>query len=172
MRPDDARATAAADHRALRRVAIAVAVGIALAVSAVAFGTTHERDVGAGSPAGTVRAFLIDTGVDHYGVDGCRYLTVQARRRLQRAPSHPSCAIALSQRQLRLGGRVIDDEGAVKALDYRSEQDRTRALVTVSGNGASLSFGLRRATAGERAEFRPPPTGWRIDSGISGLAGW
>jgi hypothetical protein len=44
--------------------------------------------------------------------------------------------------------------------------------VTVSAGGASLTFGLHRATATELAEFQPPPTGWRIDAGVEGLAGW
>jgi hypothetical protein len=44
--------------------------------------------------------------------------------------------------------------------------------VTVSAGGASLTFGLHRATATELAEFQPPPTGWRIDSGVEGPAGW
>jgi hypothetical protein len=172
-RPDETRPTAAADRRAVRRGAIVVAIFLLLAASAVAFGAAHSRDDHAGSPIGTVRSFLIDTAIDHNGVFGCRYLTVGASRRLQDAQSpHPSCEIALWHRQLRLGGRTIDDEAAVKALSYRAEQHGADARVTVSADGASLTFGLHRATAGERAEFQPPPTGWRIDSGVEGLAGW
>jgi hypothetical protein len=157
----------------MRATAIVVALAALLAASAVAFGTTHERDTHPGSPAGTVRSFLIATAIDHNGVAGCRYLTVEAQRRVEDAQSpHPSCEIALSHRELGLGGRTLLNEAAVKALSYRTQQQGTRARVTVSTDGASLTFGLRRATATERAEFQPPPTAWRIDSGVEALAGW
>jgi hypothetical protein len=170
---DERRATAAADRRAMAVTAFVVTAAALFAVTAVAFGTTHQRDIHAGSPVGTVRSFLVDAAVDHYGVDGCRYLTTAAQRRLEDAQSpHPSCEIALSHRQLTLGGREIATEAAVKALGFRAQQDGTRAIVTVSGHGGSLTFRLRRATAPERAEFQPPPTGWRIDSGVDGLTGW
>jgi hypothetical protein len=171
--PDEVRQTAAGERRAVRRTAIAVAIAAVLAAGAVTVGTALGRDSQAGTPTGTVRSFLIDTAVDHNGVEGCRYLTLEARRRVQDAQRpHPSCEIALSHRQLTLGGRTLDDEAAVKALSYRVQQQGTRARVTVSGHGAALTFGLRRATATELAEFQPPPTGWRIDSGVEGLAGW
>jgi hypothetical protein len=171
--PDELRSQATAERRAVRTGAIAVAVAVLLAAGAVAFGTARGRDTQAGSPVGTVRSFLIGTAIDHNGVDGCRYLTVEARRRLQDAQSpHTSCEIALSHRQLTLGGRTLDNEAAVKALSYRGQQHGPDARVAVSANGASLTFGLHRATAGEVAGFQPPPTDWRIDSGVQGLAGW
>jgi hypothetical protein len=171
--PDEVRAHTGADRRAVRRGAIAVVVLLVLAASAVAVGTALSRDRVAGTPIDTVRSFLIDTAIDHNGVFGCRYLTVEAQRRLQDAQTpHPSCEIALSHRQLTLGGRTLDTEAAVKGLSYRAVQSGGRARVTVSANGASLTFGLRRATASEKAEFQPPPTDWRIDSGAGGLAGW
>lgn len=157
----------------MRRTAIAVAIAVVMAVSAIAIGTARGRDSHGGSPAGTVRSFLIDTAIDQDGVGACSYLTVASRRRLQDAQTpHQSCEIALSHRQLRLGGRTLGDEAAVKALSYRVWQQGTRARVTVSADGGSLSFGLRRATATELAEFQPPPTGWRIDSGVDELEGW
>jgi hypothetical protein len=161
------------DRRAVRRTAIVLAIALLLVASAVAYGTVRGRDTHAGSPVGTVRSFLIVTAIDHNGVVGCRYLTVEESHRLQVAqPAHPSCAIALTARRLTLGGRTLDDEAAVKRLTYRSRQSGDRATVTVSGNGGSITFGLRRATASERAEFQPPATDWRIDSGVDGLAGW
>jgi hypothetical protein len=170
---DEVRANATTERRAVRVTAMVVGLTALLAASAVAFGTARERDTHAGSPAGTVRSFLIATAIDHNGVVGCRYLTVEASRRLEDAQRpHPSCEIALSHRQLTLGGRTLDDEAAVKALSYRVQEQGTRARVTVSGDGAALTFGLRRATGTELAEFQPPPTGWRIDSGVEGLAGW
>jgi hypothetical protein len=171
--PDGDRATAAADRRVTALTALVVAAAALFAVTAVAFGTTHGRDTRAGSPIGTVRSFLIDTAVDANGVDGCRYLTVAEQRRLEDAQSpHPSCEIALSHRQLTLGGRTLATEAAVKALGFSAQQNGADARVTVSANGSSLPFGLRRATASELAEFQPPQTGWRIDSGVDGLAGW
>ena len=153
----------------MRRTANAVV----MAVSAMAIGTARGRDSHDGSQAGTARSFPIDTAIDQDGVDACRLLTVASRRRLQDAQTpHQSCEIALSHRQLRLGGRTLGDEAAVKALCYREWQQGTRARVTVSADRGSLTFGLRRAAATELAEVQRPPTGWRIDSGVDELEGW
>jgi hypothetical protein len=168
-----APAGTAATRRAVRHTALFMAATAVLAVSAVALGTAIGRDSDAGSPASTVRAFLIDAAVEHNGVVACRYLTPHALRRvLDVEPPHSSCETSLSFRRLTLGGRLIDQESAVKALKYRVEQRGGRARVTVSGDGAAHSFGLRRATATELDEFQRPPTPWRIDSGVDGLAGW
>jgi hypothetical protein len=119
-----------------------------------------------------VRDFLIVAAVDRNSVVACRYLMAHAVRRVQNVElPQPSCEIALSAARLRLGSRLIDQESAVKGLTYRVEQRGARARVTVSANGATLAFGLRRATATERDEFQAPPTLWRIDSGVERLVG-
>lgn len=170
---DAARTGATAARRAVRRTALVVAATAVLAVSAVALGTALGRDTGAGSPAGTVRDFLIVAAVDRNSVVACRYLTAHAVRRVDNVElPHTPCEIALSAARLRLGGRLVEQESAVKGLAYRVEQRGTRAVVTVSADdGAALTFGLRRATATERDEFQAPPTPWRIDSGVERLVG-
>jgi hypothetical protein len=169
---DGAPTGAASARRAVRRTALVIAATAVLAVSAVALGTALGRDTGAGSPAGTVRDFLIVAAVDRNSVGACRYLTARAVRRVENVePPHTSCEIALWAARLRLGSRLIDQESAVKGLTYRAEQRGERARVTVSGDGSALTFGLRRATATERDEFQAPPTPWRIDSGVERLVG-
>jgi hypothetical protein len=170
---DGAPTGATAARRAVRRTALVIAATAVLAMSAVALGTALGRDTRAGSPTGTVRDFLIVAAVDRNSVVACRYLTAHAVRRVENVePPHTSCEIALSAARLRLGGRVIDQESAVKGLTYRVEQRGTRAGVTVSADdGAALTFGLRRATATERDEFQAPTTLWRIDSGVERLVG-
>jgi hypothetical protein len=167
---DGAPARGAAGRRALRRTALVIGAAAVLAVSAVALGTADGRDSGAGSPAGTVRDFLTVAAVDSNSVDACRYLTSHAVRSVQDVePPDTSCEIALWAARLRLGGRLIDQESAVKRLSYRVEQNGARARVTVSADGAALTFGLRRATATELDEFQAPQTRWRIDSGVDEL---
>jgi hypothetical protein len=168
-----APAGTAATRRAVRQTLLLMVATAVLAVSAVALGTLLDQDTDTAYPAGTVRAFLVTAAVDHNGVVACRYLTPHALRQLQRAlPPDTSCEAALSFQRLRLGGRLIDQESDVKGLAYRVEQRGGRARVTVSVDGAARSFELRTATATERDEFQPPPTQWRIDSGVEGLAGW
>jgi hypothetical protein len=161
---------AAGQRRAVRQTALLMAGTAALAVSAVALGTAIGRDTGAGSPAGTVRAFLTEAAIENNGVAACRYLTSDAVRRLAAVePRDTSCENALRSARLTLGGRLIEQESALKALDYRVEQSGERARVTVSGNGAARSFTVRRATASELDEFQPPPTRWRVDGGVNAL---
>jgi hypothetical protein len=169
---DLAPSNSAGQRRAVRQTVLLMAGTAALAVSAVAFGTALDRDTGAASPAGTVRGFLIEAAIQNNGVVACRYLTPEAVRSLAAAePPDTSCESALWSARLMMGGRLIDQESAVKGLSYRVEQRGERARVTVSGNGAARTFTLRRATASELDDFRPPPTPWRIDSGVDGLLG-
>ena len=70
---------------------------------------------------------------------------------------------------LRLGHEQITAEAQIKRLSYRvCKQDR-HAVVTVSANGGSEVFLLRRGTAKELGEFDEPPTPWRIYSGVSAV---
>jgi hypothetical protein len=161
---------AAWQRRAVRQTALLMAGTAALAVGAVALGTALDHDTGAATPEGTVRSFLMEAAIENNGVVACRYLTSGAVRRLAAVePRDTSCENALRAARLTVGGRLIEQESALKALDYRVEQSGERARVTVSGNGAARSFMVRRATASELDEFQPPPTHWRVDGGVNAL---
>jgi hypothetical protein len=156
--------------RPLRRTGLALAVVAVLAVATVMLAAATSADSGAGSPAATLRSFLINASVDQAGVEACRYLNPHARAQLERAePPHTSCEIALSAARLRLGDENVDSEAAVKGLSYRVEQQGDVARVTVGAHGAERAFTLRKATSQERDEFRAPPTSWRVDSGVDAL---
>jgi hypothetical protein len=167
---DAERTAPAIARRAVRRAAILAALAALLAVGGVALGRSLAPNDAEASPAGTVRAFLTDAVIERNGVVACRYLTPAARQRVEATTSpKPSCSIALMFARLRLGGRSIAQESAVKQLDYRVEEHGGRARVTVAAGAAGESFGLRRATADELREFQAPPTHWRIDSGVDRL---
>jgi hypothetical protein len=157
---------------ALRTATVLVALAALIVVGCVALGTAHGRENREATPAGTVRAYLTDAVIDRNGVEACKFLTPAARQRLEDLTTpHPSCAIALSSARLRAGGQSVRQESALKELDYRGEEHGTRAWVSVGTGTARQTFGLRRATPGELREFTPPPTHWRIDSGVDGLLG-
>jgi hypothetical protein len=157
------------DRRALRRTLIAFAATAAIAVGAFAGASAFTHDDGSGTPAHTVRDFLIDAVADRDGFDACDYLT---RRSVQQVlatePRGMSCEAAVaSYARLTLAGERIDTEAAVKALTYRAvRQSDGSERVTVSWHGESRSFVLQRATHRELVEFGAPPTPWRIDSGL------
>lgn len=156
--------------RALRIGAVLVALTALLVVGSVTLGTALGREDREASPAGTVRAFLTEAVIDRNGVVACRYLTPRARQLVEATTSRgASCAIAMSASALRLGGRNIIQESSLKRLDYRVDERGGRAQVTVGRGAAAQSFSLRRATPAELREFQPPPTHWRIDSGVQDL---
>jgi hypothetical protein len=147
------------ERRALRRTVLAFA---AVAASTFAITTAVGQDTNPGTPADTVRDFLIDAVAEDDGFGACRYLTgheMHAVRMLE--PRGTSCEAALST--ARLGS--VDPESAIKHLAYHVEQRRDRARVTVAGH----TFELRPATRRELTEFMAPPTPWRIDSGAAAL---
>lgn len=158
------------DRHAMRRTLLVLAAAGALVVSAFTVATTETGGADAASPEGTVRGFLIAAVVDRGGVGACRYLTGHAVRELDAVePRDTSCEAALSSARLRLGDEWLNQESSVKRLSYSVEQRGARAWVTVSTDGAARTFGLRKAGPRERAEFLPPPTPWRIDSGVDAL---
>ena len=166
------RPSPASQRRAVRRTATLPALAAAVAVGAVVGGIALGKGDAEATPAGTVRAFLTSAVVQNNGVAACRYLTTGAGRRVTE-PTAPEagCHITLSSVHLRLGGRSIAAESALKTLDYRVEQRGAQARVTVAAGGSAVTFGLREATAAELSEFRAPPTPWRIDSGVERLVG-
>jgi hypothetical protein len=155
--------------RYLRRTVLAFAVMVALAAGAFIAADVARHDTGAGSPAGTVRDFLITAVTDRDGTDACTYLTADAVRELAFAEPDTECPTALAPAHLTLGGEALADGASVKGLAYHVRQSGGRAWVTVSAHGATHTFTLRRATAEERAEFDPPDTPWRIDTGVDAL---
>jgi hypothetical protein len=76
----------------------------------------------------------------------------------------------LATTRLTLGRERVDDEAEVKDLDYRVTQHGGRTDVTVSADGAAMTFALRRANRAELAAAGAPATPWRIDSRIDRLA--
>ncbi len=160
------------ERRTVRRLGILAALALLLAVSGVVLTAAFGRNDHDASAAGTVRAFLIDTAVDGDGVAGCRYLTPAERRHVETtAPPDASCEIALLPATLRLGGRTVATEAAIKRLDYSVHLTGALDSVTVRAPGAAagMTIGLRRATAAEMGEFQAPPTQWRIESGATQL---
>ncbi|WP_028062432.1 hypothetical protein [Solirubrobacter soli] len=134
-----------------------VAVALAFAVAVVA----HADQRGPlSTPQGTVRSFLTDAVVDHDPVDACGYLTPRARKSFE--PGQDCASLFASAR---LDG-VISDRGLAR-LTYRVTADGSARVVHAGGR----SFVLLPASPEALAEFHAPPTDWRIDSGIAGLAG-
>jgi hypothetical protein len=109
------------------------------------------------SPRGTVRGFLGDV-VDNDGVSACRYLTGRARGE----SAGGSCQAFIGAVSLRLGGHAITSAAQLDRLTYATRGH----TVTVGGR----RFVLTRATPAARAEFLPPPTPWRIASGVGRLS--
>ena len=160
------------ERRTVRRLGILAALTLVLALSGVVLTAAFGRDDHEASPAGTVRGFLINAAIDGNSVAGCRYLTPAERQHAEAtAPPDASCEIALLPASLRLGGQPIATEAALKRIDYGVDEHGDRASVTarLPGSAAGVTFGLRRATAGEMSEFQAPPTQWRIDSGVTQL---
>ena len=134
-----------------------VAVALAFAVAVVA---RADQDHPLVSPQATVRSFLTDAVVDHDPVDACGYLTPRARKSFEPGQD---CASLFASAQL--DGVASDD--ALARLTYRVTADGSARIVHVAG----LTFVLRPASAEARSEFHAPPSDWRIDSSVAGLAG-
>ncbi len=139
--------------------AAAVALLVPLAVTSVARAPLRPG----ADPRGTVRGFL-GAVVDRDGVGACRYLTAGARRSFERRGA--TCEDFFGESELRLGGHGFTSDGSLAALTFASHG----RVVTVSWHGHVMRFALDPASARERTEFQPPPTPWRIASGVSRLA--
>jgi len=153
------------DRLALLMFTLAALVAIVTVPAAIAV----SRDSHAGTPAGTVRGFLVDT-LDSDGFGACQYLGPSGVRAV-RAMAQPNtdCEAVLPWARLRLGPDDVDTEAAVKALGFDVRESATRATVTVTAAGASHTFELRRATSAELDAYGAPPTPWRIDGGVATL---
>lgn len=126
------------------------------------------RENESGTPVHTVRDFLIVAVVDHDGVDACRYLTPHATRQaIATQPPNTTCSLALSSARLVLGSDNVRNEAAVKRLTYNVRQQGDRAWVSVSADGATRTFVLRKATANQLVGYDLPHSSWRIDSGVA-----
>ena len=156
----------------LRRTLLLFGVTAATAVAAFAGAAAFTHDDGSGTPEHTVRDFLVAAVAERNGSVACGYLTRRTLREVRAAePRGMSCVTALAASpHLTLGRESVDTEAEVKALTYRAEREAGgRSRVTVSADGDSRTFVLRRATRRELVEYAAPPTPWRIDSGIRGL---
>jgi hypothetical protein len=164
------QAMRSSDRQVMRRTLLVLAAAAVLAVSAFALAAAKTGGAAAASPEGTVRGFLIEAVVNRGGVRACRYLTGGAVRALAAVePPDTSCEVALSSARLTLGDERPNQESSIKRLAYSVEQRGARTWVTVSADGAAQTFGLRKSSARELTEFQPPPTPWRIDSGVDVL---
>jgi hypothetical protein len=158
------------ERRAVRMTVIAFAVTAVVAVAALAAAGAVTHDDDSGSPQHTVRDFLVSAVVDQEGLAACPYLTDYALQSVRAfEPRGMSCVTAMASAGLTLGGERVDAESEVKALSYRTERRGKGVRVTVSTGGAAQTFVLLPATRTELGEFDPPPTQWRIDSGIDAL---
>jgi hypothetical protein len=158
------------DRRAVRRAVLGFAAVAVIAVGAFLGARAVARNLDPGTPASTVRDFLITTVADRDGVDACRYLTPHATRQVAAdEPRDTPCPAALEFARLTLGRGTVRLESTIKGLSYRVEKRGDRSQVTVEADGAARTFELRKATASELAEFEAPPTPWRIDSGVVAL---
>lgn len=164
------QAPTARDRRAVRTTVIVFAVTAVVAVAALAAAAAVTHDDDSGSPQHTVRDFLVSAVVDQEGLVACPYLTDHALQRVRAfEPRGMSCVTAMASAGLTLGGERVDAESEVKALSYRTERRGQQVRVTVSTGDAAHTFVLLPATRTEMDEFSPPPTQWRIDSGIDAL---
>jgi hypothetical protein len=155
------------ERLATRRAIIAFVVMAAIAVAAFLGARAVARDDGAGTPAHTVRDFLVAAVAQHNGVGACRYLTLQAVREVAAAePRDTPCQAALAFARLSLDGRDVRLESTIKGLAYAVDERGDRARVTVGTGRTARAFVLRRATRQERIAFQAPPTPWRIDAGV------
>ena len=158
------------DRRAVRMALLALGAAVVFAAGAFAVSVAGGDEVENGSPQDTVRDFLVTSVVDGDGVDACGFLTPGAARSLRAVePRDVTCHEALARTRLTLGGEHVDDEAEVKGLDYRVTQHGGRARVTVSVDGAAMTFTLRRANDAEDGVAGVPPTPWRIDSRVDQL---
>jgi FlaG/FlaF family flagellin (archaellin) len=159
------------DRRAVRKLIIAFAALVAVALAAVVASVAGGHDVQEPTPRDTVRDFLITSVVNSDGVDACGYLTAHAMRELAKVePRDTTCHQALSDTRLALGGERVDTQAQVKGLGWSVSEHGGRARVTVSADGSAATFLLRHATRAELAEGDAPPTPWRIDSGVDRVA--
>jgi hypothetical protein len=154
-----------------RLVVVAIVAVSLAALTFVVLIIRWNRDSPIATPEGTVRSFLIWGVVDHNGFEACRYLTRAAvlESHALGYAQDADCQAMFDTASLRLGSVQIAEESQVKRLSYRVSQKDRHAEVTVTGDGASRMFLLRRGTAEELDEFNEPPTPWRIDSGVSAL---
>jgi hypothetical protein len=158
------------DRRAVRTALTALAATAIVAVAAFLGARAVARDVDTGTPAHTVRDFLVTALAERNGVHACAFLTPRAEAEIAAAePRDTPCEAAMEFARLSLGSRTVRLESTIKGLSYRAEQRGARAWVTVSSGGAQRTFALRRATRRELVEFQAPPTDWRIDSGAAAL---
>ena len=144
---------------------IVVIFALGTFLTADALGRENES----GTPAHTVRDYLVVAVVDHDGVDACRYLTPHATRQVIAVqPPGTTCSLALSSARLVLGRDHVRDEAAVKELAYNVRVRGDRAWVRVSADGAARTFVLRKAPASRLAGYDLPHSPWRIESGVLG----
>ena len=159
--------------RQVSRLVIVAIVAISLAAlyTFIVLIIRWNRDSPVATPEDTVKSFLIWGVVDHNGFEACRYLTRAAvlESHALGYAQDADCQAMFDTASLRLGSVQIGEESQVKRLSYRVSQQDRRAEVTITGDGASRVFLLRRGTAEELGEFDEPPTPWRIDSGVSAL---
>ena len=162
---------AARERAVMRRTILGLAVVAVVAAATLAVAATAAPERDEASPAATVRSLLITGLVDDDGFDACQYLTFHERAAVGRAVGEPhtTCATAIPFAHLVLGRTSVDLEAAAKRLGYHVQVRGPEATVTVTAGGASHTFRLKRAGAAQRAEFRAPPTPWRIDSGVASL---
>jgi hypothetical protein len=153
------------DRLAFQLFAVAALVVVVAVPVAIAVG----RNMGAGTPASTVRGFLVDT-LDADGFGACQYLSPNGVLEVRAmAPPNTDCEAVLPWARFQLGTHAVDRESQVKALHYAVRESRSRATVTVSLDGVSRTVQLRRATATELDAYLAPPTPWRLDSGLTTL---
>jgi hypothetical protein len=124
-----------------------------------------------GTPQATVRDFLTTAVVDNNGPVACTYLTqaAQVSAAGTRPGVAPGCDIFFNDAGLTLGGLQVQSNADLNQLSYRVVPRGADRLVEVGHGGQRISFLLRPADAAGLAEFRPPPTGWRVTSGIAVL---
>jgi hypothetical protein len=158
------------ERRATRRALMGLAAAAVVAVAAFLGARAVARDDASGTPAHTVRDFLIAAVAERNGLGACAYLTPHAVDEVLAAEPHGAqCRTVLLSAGLTLGSQAVRLESTFKGLTYDVEQRSARARVTVRGYGGAHTFLLRKATQAELSEFQPPPTSWRIDSGVSAL---
>jgi hypothetical protein len=162
----------ALERRATRRALVGLVVMLVAAVGAFLGARAVARDDGAGTPAHTVRDFLVKAVAEDDGVGACRFLTDRAVREVAAVePRDTPCQAALAFARLTLGSRDVRLESTIKGLSYAVAQRGATARVTVGYHGGGRTFVLRMATHQELLELGAPPTPWRIDAGVAPLLG-
>ncbi len=124
----------------------------------------------ADDPRVAVREFLVAAAVDHNGEAACSFMTGRARRQAERRVGEGvTCQEAFDDAELSLDGTDAPTGRQIYDLPVEIRGDGSAREAIVRVDGRIRSFRLVRADPNEQAEFEPPDTEWRIDSGAAFL---